>query len=77
MAFTTWAALRTAMKDALADHYATGNFVGSYAIGNRQIKYKTEDEFFRALEMTYKMEALESAGDRASMVSYGRMRRYR
>ena len=65
------------MKDALADHYATGKFVGQYAIGDRQVRYKSEKEFFDALEMTYKMEALETSGTSSLSVSYGRMRRFR
>jgi len=49
MAFTTWAALRTAMKDALADHYATGKFVGTYTIGARTVQYKNEEQFMKRL----------------------------
>jgi len=77
MSFTSWATLRSSMKDALADHYATGTFTGSYKIGDRQIEYKSESEFWKSYEMTYKMEALESAGDPSQMVSYGRARRFR
>jgi len=77
MAFTTWAALRTAIKDAIADHIAGTPCTGEYAIGNRRLRYRTFDELIGLLEKTYQIEALESSGDPDSMVSYGSYRRFR
>ena len=76
-AFTTWAALRTAIKDALANHVAGDACAGEYAIGNRRIKYRTYGELIDLLEKTYELEALEQSGNPANMVSYGRARRFK
>jgi len=77
MAFTTWAVLRTAIKDALSNHIAGTPCTGEYAIGNRRLRYRTFDELMGLLEKTYQLEALENAGDPSVMVSYGRARRFR
>lgn len=76
MAFSTWAALRTAIKDAIADHVAGTPCTGSYSIGNRSISYRSFDELCQLLERTYTLESIESRGDRTQMVSYGRHRRF-
>lgn len=76
MAFTTWTALRTAIKDAIADHVAGAPCTGSYSIGNRSMSYKSFDELCELLEKTYALESIESRGDRTQMVSYGRHRRF-
>ena len=77
MAFTTWAALRTDIKNAIANHVAGTPCVGDYSIGGRSLKYRTFDELIGLIEKTYQIEALESAGDTSQMVSYGRPRRFR
>ena len=77
MAFTTWDALRTAIKDAIADHVAGTPCTGEYSMGSRRLKYRTFDELMGLIEKTYQLEALESAGDSSKMVSYGRPRRFR
>lgn len=72
MAFTTWAALRTAIKDALADHIAGKPFVQSFALeGGPSFTFKNIREAKELIQMTYEMEALESAGDASVCVSYG------
>ena len=76
MAFTSWSALRTAMLDAYADHVATGNWIGEYTQGARTLRYKSEKEFFEAIEKTYVLEGLETSGSISSRVSYGRHRRF-
>jgi len=76
MAFTTWTALRTAIKDAIADHIAGSPCTGSYTKGTRTITYRSFDELVGLLEKTYQLEALESSGDRSQMVSFGRHRRF-
>lgn len=77
MAFTTWTALRTAIKDAIADHVAGTPCTGEYAIGNRRLRYRTFDELINLLQKTYELEAIENAGEPSSMVSYSRYRRFR
>ena len=76
MAFSTWAALRTAIKDAIADHIAGTPITGSYSKGNRTLTYRSYDELVGLLEKTYQLEALESSGDRSQMTSHGRHRRF-
>jgi len=75
--FTSWTALRTAIKDKLADSIAGSPMTGEYAIGNRRLKYRTYDELVDLLKKTYELEALESAGDPSVTISYGRYRRFR
>jgi len=75
--FTTWTALRTAIKNAIADHIAGTPCVGEYSIADRRLKYRTFDELMGLLEKTYQLEALEESGNPAKMVSYGRHRRLR
>lgn len=75
MSFTSWAALRTAIKDAIADHVAGSPCVGSYTIGDRALRYRTFEELVGLLEKTYVLEGLEDAGGTATRVSYGRYRR--
>lgn len=75
MSFSTWAALRTAIKDAIADHVAGTPCVGSYQIADRMLKYRTFEELIGLLEKTYTLEALENSGTIATRVSYGRYRR--
>lgn len=72
MAFSTWTALRTAIKDAIADHVAGTPCVGEYAIRGRSLTYRSFDELMGLLEKTYVLEGLESAGARQSMTSRGR-----
>ena len=75
--FTTWTALRTAIKNAIANHIAGAACTGEYAIGNRRLKYRTYAELIDLLEKTYEIEALEESGNPAKMVSYSRHRRFR
>lgn len=77
MAFSTWSALRTAIKDAIADHIAGTPCTGEYSIGDRRLKYRTFNELIGLLEKTYEIEAVESAGETSSMVSYGKPRNFR
>ena len=76
MAFTTWTALRTAIKGAIADHVAGTPCTGSYSIGNRSLTYRSFEELCGLLEKTYVLENLETSGDRNTIVSYGRHRRF-
>ncbi len=76
MAFSSWDALRTAIKDAIANHVAGSPCTGEYEHGGRRLRYRTYNELTGLLEKTYQLEALESAGDSSVMVSYGRHRRF-
>ena len=76
MAFTTWTALRTAIKDAIADHVAGSACTGEYSIGGRSLKYRSYDELIALYEKTYVLESLESPGTAGTRVSYGRHRRF-
>ena len=77
-AFTTWAALRTAILDALANSVAGAPMTGEYWKGNRRLRYRSYEELLALYEKTYALEALESGttGNPSNMVSYGRMRRF-
>lgn len=71
MAFTSWSALRTAIKDAIADYVAGSPITGSYTINGRQMTYRSIDELKKLLQLTYEMEDIESAGDYSNRQSYG------
>lgn len=78
MAFTTWAAVRADILDAIADYASSGKFMmRRYTKGNfsREIGSITEAKDF--LKLTYEMESLESAGVTSACTSYGRPRRFR
>ena len=74
--FTTWTALRTAIKNAIADHVAGSPCTGAYTKGSRSLTYRSFDELIGLLEKTYQLEALENSGDRSRMVSFGRYKRF-
>ncbi len=74
--FSTWAALRTAIKDAIANHVANTPLVGSYSIMGYDLKYRTYEELIDLLQKTYDLEALESTGDHNTMTSYSSFRRF-
>lgn len=77
MAFTSWAELRTAILDAIANYVAGAPCIGEYTIGDRHLRYRSIAELKDLLKATYELEALESAGNASVMVSYGRSRRFR
>jgi hypothetical protein len=77
--FTTWDALITAIKDAIATHVATGDFrLRSITIGagaaahTRQVA--TFDDLKGALEWAKAMKEIE-ATEATSRVSFGRFRK--
>jgi len=76
MAFTSWNALRTAIKDAIADHVAGSPCVGEYNISGRSLKYRTYDELIKLYEKTWVLESMESSGTVGIRASYGRHRRF-
>lgn len=77
MAFTTWSALRTAIKDAIADYVAGSPITGSYTINGRTMTYRSIDDLKNLLDLCDIMESRDNAGTPSSMVSYGRHRRFR
>lgn len=76
MAFTTWQAIRDDLKDAISDLAAGSPFTGSYTIGGRSMSFLTPADMQAYYEMTYKLENLDSSGDRTQMVSFARHRRF-
>jgi len=77
MAFTSWEAVRTSLKDALQDHITNGKaLVGMVTINGRQLQYNGLQSVMDLLEATYKLESLDTAGSRTTRVSYGRFRRF-
>lgn len=75
--FSTWAALRTAVKDAMADWAAGKPAVKEFTHGQRTFRFNSIEELARFYERTFQLEALDSAGERSSTVLYGRARRFR
>jgi len=73
--FTTWEALRTAIKDAIANHVAGAPCVGEYAIGSRRLTYRSYEELCKLYEKTFYLEGLENTGSRPR-ASFGRYRRF-
>ena len=78
MSFTTWTALRTAIKDAIADHVAGSPCTGAVTLSDgKTIKYRNYDELCGLIQKTYVLEALETPVIASNRVSYGRYRRFR
>lgn len=76
-AFTSWADLRSAVKDALADHIAGKPFLSEFSHGERTFKFRSTEDMVKFLRDTYILESQESVGDRSSSTIYGRARRFR
>ena len=74
--FTTWAALRTAVKDAIANYVAGAPCTGEYSMGGRTMKYRSIKDLRELYEMAYDLENIENAGQCSTMTSYGRYSRY-
>jgi len=74
--FTTWAALRTAILDGIANAVAGAPMTGEYYKGSRRLRYRNYDELVALYEKTFVLENLENAGNPSRMVSYGRSRRF-
>ena len=77
MAFTTWAAVRTAIKNAIATHADGDPCVGSYSVEGVTVQYKSMSELLDLYKMTYTLAALDSGGTPTSRISYGSPRRFR
>lgn len=75
-AFSTWAALRAAILDAIADHFAGQPLVSEFDHGGRRFKFRGVDEMADFLERTYRLEAMESTGERSTTTLYARARRF-
>jgi len=77
MAFTTWAALLTSLKDALSDHIANGDpCIGEYEVNGFHVRYNGPDQLQKWIKFIEKQIAKETAGSPSSRVSYGRHRRF-
>jgi len=74
MAFTTWAALKTSILDAIADSIAGKPCVGEYTTPTGiNIKYRSHDELLSLYKEVCVLEA-KTTGPRSS---FGRYRRFR
>lgn len=73
--FTTWAAVRTGVLDAIATYVEGAPCTGSYTIGGRTMSYRSIKELRELYEMTYDLESIENAGKPGNMVSYARYSR--
>ena len=70
--FTTYAAIRTDIKNAIATHVAGQPMTRSYQIGDFAKTFNSVEELKNFYKMTYELEALDNTGNYQSMVSYGR-----
>ena len=68
--FTTWGALRTAIKDAIANQVAGAPCTGSYSIAGRVMTYRSFDELVDLYKKTFVLESLDSPDQQAD-VAYG------
>lgn len=75
MAFTSWADMRTDLKNALADYAAGAPMHKEYHIAGRRTVFRDTKEIEEMISMTYRMEATENAGSPENMTSYGRYER--
>jgi len=75
--FSTWAAIRSDIKDKLADFANTGEFMTvQYRKGDFLREIRSVDEAMKFLQLTYKMESLEFAASNGITKSYGSHRRF-
>lgn len=76
MAFTTWEAVRTDIKDKIAAHVSGEPCIGSYSVGNQTVSFRTIEELQKLYEMTFKLEELDTSPSPTTRVTYGRYRKY-
>ncbi len=74
--FTTWAAVRTAIKNAIANHVAGDPCIGSFSVEGVTTNYTSTDELKKLYELTYTLESLDNGPTPSTRVSYGRHRRF-
>lgn len=78
MAFTTWAAFRTTLLDAIQSHVEGQPMTGDVSLPDgTRIRYNSVDDARKWLEFADFQIAKETAGSRSSRVSYGQHRRFR
>jgi hypothetical protein len=73
MAFTSWDAIISDLKDKLADFAAGNPLTQEYRIGTRTHVIRSADDIERLLMFCIKMKGIESPARRTS---YGRPRRF-
>ncbi|HNR14627.1 MAG TPA: hypothetical protein PKM59_15070 [Thermodesulfobacteriota bacterium] len=73
--FTSWADVRTAIKNAIANHASGDPCVGSFSCDGVTITYKSYDDLKKLYALTFELEGLDNAGSRQSRTSYGQPRR--
>jgi len=75
MAFTSWADMRDAIKEALMTYVEGSPCTGSYTINGKTHQYRSVDELKKLYKMTYEFEAMDQDG--GCIISYGNFGRYR
>ena len=76
MAFSSWSAVRDDLKTAIADMAGGAPGTKQYTIGGKTMIFRDVAQIQAFYEMTYKLEAMDDAGNPATMTSYGRYRRF-
>lgn len=74
--FTTWSAVRTAIKNAIATHADGDPCIGDFSVEGITIRYAAIDELRKLYELTYTLEALDTGISPSTRISYGRYRRF-
>ena len=77
MSFTTWEALRSSIRDAIANQVSNAPCVGSVSLPDgKQLKYRDYEELCGLIQKTYILESLETRPAASNRVSYGGWRRF-
>jgi thiamine pyrophosphokinase len=80
--FSTWDALRTAIKDQLQTVMEDEPCIGEFQKGDFRIRYDSKKDLMDILKQTYELEAQELEAEQAGavsvggQVSYGKRRRF-
>ena len=74
--FSTWGAVRTAIKNAIATHADGDPCIGEYSVEGVTVKYTSVTDLENLYKMTFRMEALDSTPTRSSRTSVGSHRRF-
>lgn len=74
--FSTWASVRTAIKNAIATHVDGDPCIGEYSVEGVTVKYTSVSDLENLYQMTFRMEALDSTPTRTTRTSVGSYRRF-
>jgi len=76
MAFTSWAAVREDLQDAIADMAGGAPGTKQYSIGGKTMVFRDVQQIKDFYKMTYELESLDDSGNPATMRSFSRHRRF-